>query len=504
MRWTLLLVLALASLAPAGEKKKDKPADAPAPQQAAGAAALASQAEAKAAAGDQEGAVELLQKATRAPDATGDTWLRLGRTLDRKHDLDLALDAYQAAAEKLQGPAKGEALGRLSFVQQARAAREATAPAEEAVAADPGGAWPQAALAFARAQSGKGEEAEALARKALETGGGAAARAALGRAEEARGDLAAAEATYREAIAAGDAPEAAAIGLARVLLKANRAAEALPVVKQVIEQAPGAVAAYKTSARIKLALGQADDAVSDAAIAAAMGEGDAEAQAIQVDVTVAQALANVARNQPDLALHDLNRLREQNPDSAAVRVGIARALVAKRQIDEAVAELRKAVELDPSSAEASYELGRVLHVYKGDAAAALPLFEKAVAAEPANAAYRTSLGAALVGVKQYDRAIEELRKVSESPGYDRPEAWIYLGQAQVGAKRYKDAIPPLEKAASLAPDNDMPQALLAWAYFGLKDAESFKKAAEKARSLGHKEATLLDYLRRVEAGEPIK
>ena len=47
-------------------------------------------------------------------------------------------------------------------------------------------------------------------------------------------------------------------------------------------------------------------------------------------------------------------------------------------------------------------------------------------------------------------------------------------------------------------------AFLGWAYFGLKDADNFKKAAGKARSLGHKEPTLLQYLTRIEAGEPIK
>jgi tetratricopeptide (TPR) repeat protein len=508
MRWTALLVLALASLAPADDKKGDKKKDAKpvaAPHApGAGAEALARQADEKAAAGDLAGAVELLQKATRAADATGGTWLRLGRTLDRKRELDLAVDAYQAAAERLQGAARAEALGRLSIVLQAKAPAEAAATAEAAAAADASSVLGEAALAFARAHAGKGDEAAALARKAVDAGGGAPAQAALGRAEEARGDLEAAEAAYRAAMAAPDGPVAAIVGLGRVLRKTGRAAEALPLLQRVTEEAPGAIEAYKESAREKMALGRAEDAVSDAAIAAAMAEGDPEAKALQIEVTVAQALAQVARNQPDLALHDLTRLRDENPGSAVVRVGIAKALVAKRDVDGAIAELQSAVEAEPGSAEAQYQLGYVQHVYKGNPAAALPAYEKAVAAEPGNVAYRTNLGAALMAVKQYDRSLEELKKVTDSPGYDKADAWIYIGQAQVGAKRYKDAIAPLERAASIAPSNDMPYAFLAWAYFGLKDAESFKKSAAKARSLGHKEATLLDYLKRVEGGEPIK
>jgi tetratricopeptide (TPR) repeat protein len=89
-------------------------------------------------------------------------------------------------------------------------------------------------------------------------------------------------------------------------------------------------------------------------------------------------------------------------------------------------------------------------------------------------------------------------------GYDRPDAWIYIGQAYVGARKYKDALPPLEKAVAIAPESDQAYALMGWAYFGLKDAANFKKAAGKARTLGHKEPTLLQYLTRVEGGEPIK
>jgi len=141
---------------------------------------------------------------------------------------------------------------------------------------------------------------------------------------------------------------------------------------------------------------------------------------------------------------------------------------------------------------------------KGNAAAAVPAYEKAVAADPANVLYRTNLGAALTETKQPDRAIAELTKVVESPGYNRAEAWIYLGQAQIAAKRFKEALPPLQKAAAVAPDNPQVEAFLGWAYFGLKDAPNFKLHAGKAKTLGYKEPTLLAYLTRIEAGEAIK
>ena len=67
-----------------------------------------------------------------------------------------------------------------------------------------------------------------------------------------------------------------------------------------------------------------------------------------------------------------------------------------------------------------------------------------------------------------------------------------------------DAFAALDKGAALAPTNAQAEAYLAWAYFGLKDATNFKLHAGKAKALGHKEPTLLDYLARVEKGEPIK
>jgi tetratricopeptide (TPR) repeat protein len=197
-------------------------------------------------------------------------------------------------------------------------------------------------------------------------------------------------------------------------------------------------------------------------------------------------------------------LRDEHPDFAEARVGLARALVARRQLDAALAELGKAVELAPGSAEAHYQLGFVTHAHKGNPAAALASYEKAVQAEPANSQYRTMLGAALAGAGQYDRAVAELTRVAETPGYERAEAWIYLGQAQLGAKRFRQAIPALDKAVAISPQSAEAYAYLGWCYFGLKDADNFKKYAGKARSLGHKEPTLLQYLTRIEAGEPIK
>lgn len=502
--WSVLIVVSLAGASAAADKPKDK--DKEKPRSAASAAgspeALIGEAEAKIAAGDSKGAVDLLRRAVAAPGASGELSLRLGKLLEAQLELDSAMDAYTAAASALAGPARAEALGRLSVAQELRGMSQAAATAAAAQAADPASSWANVALARVRAREGKGEEALALAQKA-ETAGGAGA-AALGCAQEALGDLAAAESSYRRAQGDPTQPIVGTLGLGRVMRKTGRAAEAEPLLKGIVDQAPGVVEAYKESARVKMALGRAGEAVADAATAAAVAENDPEAQRLVEEVSVAKSVELLAQNRVDEAIAELARLRDSNPGSTLARTGLARAYIAKRQADLALAELQKALEADPSMAEAHFRTGYAQQVLKRDAASALPHLEKAVETEPANVEYRTQLGAALIDLKQFDRAAKELARATTGPGEGRAEGWIYLGAAQLGGKHYQDAIAALQRAATITPDNAQVEAYLAWAAFGLKDSKAFVAHAGRARALGHKEPTLLEYLARVEKGEPIK
>jgi tetratricopeptide (TPR) repeat protein len=506
-RWSWLLLAALLAAPAVAEdkKKEDKKAkeapaaQAPAPQPVPVDALK--DAEEKLAAGDADTAIRLLEKAARTnPKAA----LRLGRLRESRGELLPAEDAYKAAAGQLAGPEKGEALGRLAVVQDAAGEAEAAASAEAAIAADPEGLWPTIAMSYRRAHEGKGDEAVALAQKALAAGGAGAAKGALGHALQMKGDLAGAEAAYREATAAEPTALTPVVGLATILRKTGRAAEAEPMLKKAMDASPGSVEALKEMARIKIVLGRAQEALADANLAAAMAENDPEAEGLVTEAKVARALLDVAGGRPDLAIKDLTQLRDQNPDSAAIRLGLGRAHIARRDGDAAIAELQKAVELDPKNAEAQYQLGYVWQALKQKPASAVDPFEKAAAAEPGNATYATALGVVLGATQQFDRAIDVLAKATAAPGYERAEGFLTLGQAYVNIKRYQEAVPALEKATSLAPKESQAWATLGWAYFGLKDAEKFKAAGEKARSLGYKEPTFLTYLQRIEAGEKIK
>lgn len=491
----LLVVPALVMAEKKGDKKKDQPASSSKSE-----GYMKSSAE-KVAAGDLDGALELAQKAVAEADAAGGAFLALGKLHEQRFELDAAIDVLRVAAEKLEGAAKGEALGRLAVLNDTRGMEGSVTDAEAAAAADADGLWPTVALARARAQQGKGDEAVALAEKAVVMPeGGAPALAALGAALKAKGDLVAAEKALRAAVAADGSYPPATLGLAGLLRQTGRAAEALPIVQGVLEKVPGAVAAYKESARIKVALGKAQDALGDASTAAAMNEKDLDAQRLLVEVQVAKAFELVAKGDTEFALQDLQALKQSNPGSAAIALALGKVHIARRQADLAIPELQRATELDPKSAESFYRLANTQHMMKGNAAAAVPSYEKALALDPGNVTYRVHYGAALLGTQAMDRATEELQKATGSPGYGKGEGWLYLGQAHLGASRYKDSVAALEKAAAITPDDAATEAYLAWAYSGLKDTENFKVHGAKARKLGWKEPQLLERLKKIEGG----
>jgi tetratricopeptide (TPR) repeat protein len=486
-RWASVLAVTLLLVAAGVARAQDA-------QEPAARDAVA-EAEAKLAAGDSDGAVQVLESGKEAPgEAGGLAALRLGVLRESRGELDNAIDAYTMAGEKLTGAEKGEALGRMAVVQYTRAMDEAGASAEAAAAADPEGVWPTIAMSYRDVHEGEADEAVALARKAVDAGGGAPAQGALGHALQAKGDLAGAEEAYRASMAADETLLGPVVGLAGVLRASGRAAEAEPLLSKVLEASPGAVEAYKEMARVKIDLGRAQEALGDAATAAALAESDPEAQALVLEVKVARALQELREGNQALAEQDLTQLRDENPDSPEVRLGLARAQLERGDVDAAVAELTRVTELAPENAVAHYELGNLLLRRKADPASAVPHLAKAAELDPDNPTYLTAYGTALVGVQQFDEAAEVLAPVTAQDGYDSAEGFLSLGQAYVNLKRYTEAVPVLEKATTLAPDAAATWSTLAWAHFGLKDAEGFKKAAGKAKSLGYNEQTLLNYL----------
>ena len=165
-RWAWVLAVTLPALAAGAEDEKTQEAPAPAVQDAV------AEAEAQLAAGDTDGALKTLEKGSNLPGTPGGSaGLRLGTLRESRGELDNAIDAYTAAAAKLEGAPKGEALGRAAVLQYTRGMAEASGTAEAAVAADPEGAWPTIAMSYRDVHEGDVDEGVRLARKAVDAEG---------------------------------------------------------------------------------------------------------------------------------------------------------------------------------------------------------------------------------------------------------------------------------------------------------------------------------------------
>jgi tetratricopeptide (TPR) repeat protein len=514
--WLVSGLLAIPAVSSAAEKKgKDKggavPA-APVVRLSPGEEAV-QKAQERIAAGQMDQAKRILDGATQTEGMTGEPFLLLAQMIEPSSEWERAIATYKLASEKLSGAPKGEALGRMSVVQDINGIPEAAANADAALAADPEGAWPLIAVARQRVRQKRADDALALAQKALAAGGGAAAQTAIGLAQESRGDRTAAETAYRAALGADAGSLGANLGLARVLRLTNRVAEAAPILKAIQDKAPWLSDAYGESVRVKMALGQYVEALEDATTATYLPSVDAAAEAaakqLVVEVKIARALDDVRQGRANLAIDDLKQLRDEQPKSVEVRIGLARAYFEHRDIELAIAELNKTIEIAPNSAEAYYQLGLIQHEAKNNPVAALPAYEKAVTLDPLSVQYRVRFGNLLAAQGQSARAVAELTKVVEGPGANDAEAWTYLGGAYLAAARYDDVVTAITKSLSLIPENDTTRAhrglacaYMTWAYLNKKDKENVLKYGHMARELGYTEATLMQRVDDIAAGKP--
>ncbi len=100
-----------------------------------------------------------------------------------------------------------------------------------------------------------------------------------------------------------------------------------------------------------------------------------------------------------------------SPDHLPARLHLARVLVALGRIDEAVAALREACSWHSSSIKAAVRLAEVLYVVKGDAAAAVPAYERAIELAPSRWQLRQQLAWILYELGRYAQAEAVLREV---------------------------------------------------------------------------------------------
>ena len=102
-----------------------------------------------------------------------------------------------------------------------------------------------------------------------------------------------------------------------------------------------------------------------------------------------------------------------DPQLADARSWLGTSLLALGRTDEAIVEIREALRLDPDSGQAHQALARAYWVGKGDFAAAIPLFERAIALNPEAGYSYLQLSLLLAWDGQLERAEEICRRAVE-------------------------------------------------------------------------------------------
>lgn len=100
----------------------------------------------------------------------------------------------------------------------------------------------------------------------------------------------------------------------------------------------------------------------------------------------------------------------------------------------------------------------------GEYEQAIRFFTEAIGLDPGNHVLYSNRSAAQASLKQYDKALEDAKKVVELKA-DWPKGYSRLGAAYFGLKKHEDAIEAYEKGLELDPNNEQLKA-------GLKDVEA--------------------------------
>ncbi len=269
-----------------------------------------------------------------------------------------------------------------------------------------------------------------------------AAACTLGALAEAADRPAAAEAVYRRAMAnAGDDPRPA-IDLHRLLLTLGRESEASSLRTEVRARFPRALETTIDHGASLAASGRWADAATayDQALAlvpddptAATGYAMANvlaaapqralelgdrlpprARADNPALALTLAIAHLQRNEPDLALRELDLALPTSRTSSSLRLLRAEILVRLGQHDLAAEEFDRLLLQQPGDVRAWAGHGR-LHLVAARPHAAVRCFEQALRLQPANVVHHALLARALLGAGDLDRARHHVRLAAATP-----------------------------------------------------------------------------------------
>jgi Flp pilus assembly protein TadD len=347
------------------------------------------------------------------------------------------------------------------------------------------------ALVAAEAAEGRDERAAAALenRIAVKADGGAWVR--LGWLRERLGNLAGAEEAYRKALALDAARPAARGGLALVLARQKKHAEAQRLARESVKASPDDADAW---IHLGLVLSLAGDA---------RGAGDAYRQAYErargdaaVLAVIGSSLAEI--EQFDLAQKALEASLAADPANGTVLAQAATVAVQREQWPEAKRLLGLASKALPKNAQVAFLQGVVAQRTQQEDAA-VQAFRRAVSLDPAEPVYALALAKAYEEKGNVDQALSTLvAAAQECP--TNPELQLKLGFLQMQKKRWSLAVESFRRAATLAPKDPDPHLYLAVLYGDHMDlAPQAQQHLEEYQRLGGREATALAWLKELKA-----
>jgi serine/threonine protein kinase/tetratricopeptide (TPR) repeat protein len=238
-------------------------------------------------------------------------------------------------------------------------------------------------------------------------------------------------------------------------------------VVEIEKQETRSVEAYESYARGMMNLRQATRDSMDRAIAAfeEATRHDPEYAIAWAALGGAYALKGNFQSIPEMVSRAIELERRAlaiDPELADAHMYLGSALLGLGKTDEAITEIREALRLEPDSGQARQGLARALWVGKGDFAAAIPEFERAIELNPEAGYSYLQLSLLLAWEGQYARAEEFCRRaidlqeqyISGNAGLQIVGAHSRLGYVFYLQGRYDEALREYEREMAFINSSD--------------------------------------------------
>ena len=299
----------------------------------------------------------------------------------------------------------------------------------------------------------------------------------LGLSYEALGRTEDAVTAYRNAIAvdsgAASRNPAPYLDLGSLLVENDRSGDAVPLLLQAVEIAPGDWRAHRGLGKAYLQLNRLPEAQAELHKAVALAPENAPlhfllAQALRKSGLADQARAETERYNALTGAHS-------SPDTPLAE---ARSLVDSGNLNQAEQVARRYVEVHKNSADGHYLLGYILFK-KQDPKSSLAEYTAAARYRTPSAADLEAVAGDYVLLKDYPDADKWFTKAVEWNPKDSL-GWYYLGRTKYNENRFEEAVSAFGQCLKLDPRNVKAQDNLGLSYVGLNQLEKAMAAYRTA------------------------